>query len=166
MPSARKTPQRLCCSTARIVCLIRFCQRFQGNRVLAWSIDTPTEADILVRSDSFYSLKDSNQRLNHSLLPHKNMKTYNAIQICLMDTHGLKRKCFIFLKYSYITGVPSLMSHSMSMLNRLGPIARMIFNCSLGHKFNETLTVLSSNPTIEGVFQNRICGFFIYIVSM
>lgn len=58
------------------------------------------------------------------------------------------------------------MSHSMSMLNRLGPIARMIFNCSLGHKLNETLTVLSSNPTIEGVFQNRICGFFIYIVSM
>lgn len=60
------------------------------------------------------------------------------------------------------------MSHSMSMLNRLGPIARMIFNCSLGHKLNETLTVLSSNPTIEGVFQNRICGFFylhcIYVV--
>lgn len=68
--------------------------------------------------------------------------------------------------FKSILTLPSLMSHSMSMLNRLGPIARMIFNCSLGHKLNETLTVLSSNPTIEGVFQNRICGFFIYIVSM
>lgn len=158
----------------QILCLAQRLHRLHFNvlkvhikiNVKLFPLPGTYEADILVRSDSFYSLKDSNQCQSHSLLPHKNMKTYNAIQICLMDTHGLKRKCFIFLKYSYITGVPSLMSHSMSMLNRLGPIARMIFNCSLGHKFNETLTVLSSNPTIEGVFQNRICGFFIYIVSM
>lgn len=54
------------------------------------------KADILVRSDSFYSPRDSIQCQNHSHLPHNNMKTYNAIQICLLGTHGLKKEMFHF----------------------------------------------------------------------
>lgn len=57
------------------------------------------EADILVRNDSFYSLRDSIQCLSHSLLPHKNMRTYNAIRTCLRDTLVLKQRTrFIFKK--------------------------------------------------------------------
>lgn len=57
------------------------------------------EADILVRNDSFYSLRDSIQCLSHSLLPHNNIQTYNAIRTCLRDTLVLKQRTrFIFKK--------------------------------------------------------------------
>lgn len=56
------------------------------------------EADFLVRSDSFYSLRDSIQCLSHSLLPHKKMRTYIAIRTCLRDTLVLKKEHVSFLK--------------------------------------------------------------------
>lgn len=90
----------------QILCLAQRLHRLHFNvlkvhikiNVKLFPLPGTYEADILVRSDSFYSLKDSNQCQSHSLLPHKNMKTYNAIQICLMDTHGLKKEMFHFFK--------------------------------------------------------------------
>lgn len=54
------------------------------------------EADILVRNDSFYSLRDSIQCLSHSLLPHKNLQCHPNLP--KGHTCAEKRTRFIFKK--------------------------------------------------------------------
>lgn len=75
-----------------------FFKLYIKTNVKLFTLSGTYKADILVRSDSFYSPRDSIQCPNHSLLPHNNMKTCNAIQICLLGTHRLKKEMFNFLK--------------------------------------------------------------------
>lgn len=57
------------------------------------------EADFLVRSDSFYSLRDSIQCLSHSLLPHKkNENLHCHPNLPKGHTCAEKRTRFIFKK--------------------------------------------------------------------